>query len=56
MQTTIRRPAALLDALNPLATTAAAFSFATVYAKNAFQAPEPPRRVAKIGRRMQTAF
>src|SRR6266849_2250543 len=49
-------PPALRDPPYQLAATAATFSFAAIDAKNFIQALEPPCRVAKIGRRMQTAF
>jgi hypothetical protein len=47
---------ALRDALNFICAAAAWFSFAAVYAKNLFQTLKPPVGIAKIGRRMQTAF
>jgi hypothetical protein len=44
------------DAFDGFPAAAAWFSFAVVRAKNIFQTLKPPLRVAKIGRRMQTAF
>ena len=56
VRTKVSGTAALRDALDLISAAAAWFSFAIVDAKDFFQALEPPVRVAKIGRRMQTAF
>ena len=56
VRTKVCGTAAARGALDLVAATAAWLSFAIVDAKNFFQALKPPGCVAKIGRRMQTAF
>jgi hypothetical protein len=56
MQTTIRGTSALFYAFDRAPATAAWQSFALVGLKDFFDPLEPPLRVAKIGRGMQTAF
>jgi len=48
--------AAFGDAFDSLSAAMARFFFASVYAKDLFQTLKPPISIAKIGRRMQTAF
>src|SRR5712692_3686519 len=47
---------ALFDPANPAAATPAVFALPPVYAKHLFKALEPPLRVAKIRRRIETTF
>src|SRR5271157_1688076 len=56
MQTAVRGTSTLFDTLDRVPASATWQSFALVGAKDLFNPLEPPPRVAKIGRGMQTAF
>jgi hypothetical protein len=56
MQTAVRGTSALLDAPDGTPTAAARQSFALVDAQDFFEPLEPPLRITKVGRRVQTAF
>jgi len=56
MQTAVRRAPNLFDALDGTPATAAQQPFALVGTQDFFESLEPPLRITKVGRRVQTAF